>query len=418
MLPCFFRLSPGSIKGGVEKADLRFQIFSSLCSVLSAFQKQRTPLFILNGQEFLSLTPKYLFNIKAKIGVKERTRFIMQLIKQFGGTLAVSLLALGLYGCPKPKAEETGLPVVTVEKGTGDTGKGAEGEIKIAFIPKGTSHSFWQMMKAGADKAATEEKVTLMWQGPDKENDITSQINLVQTQANSGVKGVALCATDANALIKPVEDLMAKGISVVTIDSGITKDVANCYIATDNVEGGRKAGEELAKSIGGKGEVGLLFFLQGSVSNDERVKGFKEALAKYPDIKLVTSQQANDPTEALNATTNMLTANSKIVGLFAANEPNGVGAANYIRQNKKTGIIKLVAFDSSKEEVAALEEGVISSLIVQDPYRMGYEGVKTVLKAIRKQPIEKKFINSGVFVVSKSNMQNPEIQKLLDPAKR
>ncbi len=342
----------------------------------------------------------------------------MRFFRPAGKTLALTLLTFGLYGCPKPKTEEAGTPAVTVEKGPGAGNKSAGGDLKIAFIPKGTSHSFWQTMKAGADKAAAEEKITLAWQGPDKENDITSQINLVQTQANAGVKGVALCATDANALVKPVEDLIAKGIPVVTIDSGIAKDSAFCYIATDNVEGGRKAGEELAKAMGGRGEVGLLFFLQGSVSNDERVKGFKEALAKHPDLKLVSSLQANDPTEALNQSTNMLTANPNIKGIFAANEPNGVGAANYIRQNKKTGKVKLVAFDSSKEEVAALEEGILGSLIVQDPYRMGYEGVKTVLKAIRKQPVEKKFIDSGVFVVTKANLHTPEIQKLLDPAKR
>jgi ribose transport system substrate-binding protein len=325
---------------------------------------------------------------------------------------AVALCA-GLFGCPKEQAEA---PPSTPQTKT-ETGGGDGKKIRIAVIPKGTAHSFWQSIKAGADAAGAEEGVEIVWQGPDKENDITSQVNLVQSQTNSGVQGVILAATDATALVKPIEELAAKGIPVVTIDSGVNKDVTPAYIATDNVEGGRLGAENLAKSIGEKGKVGLLFFLRGSVSNDEREKGFKEGLKKYPNIQLVSELEANDPTQALNQTTNMMTANPDIVGVFAANEPNGVGAANYLRQNKKMGKVRLVAYDTSPEEIKALEEGAIDALIVQNPFKMGYEGVKTVLKAIRKQTIEKKFIDSGVVVVNKANLNTPDIQKLLNPTK-
>src|SRR5205085_10912356 len=138
---------------------------------------------------------------------------------------------------------------------------------------------------------------------------------------------------DKRALVKPVKDAMAKNIPVVIIDSGIAEpDAAVAYIATDNVAGGRAGAEALAKAIGEKGSVGLLIFQKGSASSDDREKGFKEGIAKYRDIKLAMIQEANDPQKAGDMATNMLTAHPEIVGIFAANEPNGVGAANGIKQ--------------------------------------------------------------------------------------
>lgn len=318
---------------------------------------------------------------------------------------SLAILSFGLFGCPKETPKEGG-------EGKTASG-GGNASIRIAVIPKGTSHSFWKGMEAGAKAAGKEQKVEIIWQGPDKENDITSQVNLVQDQANKSVQGVVLAATDATALVAPIKGLKAKGIPVVTVDSGVKEDVADCYIATDNVLGGKLAAQELAKAIGDKGKVVMLAFLKGAVSNDEREKGFTDELKKHPGIQLVSTQYGNSAADALDKTTNMFTANPEIVGIFAASEPNGVGAANYIRQNKLMEKVKLVAYDTSPEEVAALKEGTIGALIVQNPWEMGYQGVKTVLKAINKKPIDKKFLDSGVVVVNKANMGQPHVLRLL-----
>ena len=193
------------------------------------------------------------------------------------------------------------------------------------------------------------------------------------------------------------------------------QDESICYIATDNTKGGQLAAEELAKATGQKGNVGILIFKKGSASNDERESGFLETLKKYPNMHLVSNLEAGDPTKAVDRTTDMLTANKDLVGIFAANQPNGEGAANVLKQKKLEGKVKLVAFDGSEDEVRALTDGTIQALVVQDPYRMGYEGVKTVLKAIHSQPIESKFVDSGVKVVTKDNMNTPEMQKVLKP---
>jgi len=324
--------------------------------------------------------------------------------------LGIAIMASTLAGCQKEKAPTSSVSSATnADKPT---------TYKIAVIPKATAHSFWLTVKAGADSAGREEGAEIIWQGPSQETQIAEQINIFQNQLNAGVNGIVLAACDAHALIRPVKEALERGVPVVTIDSGLAKeeDPSLCYIATDNVEGGRRAAEALAKAIGGKGTVGMLPYIKGAVSSDEREKGFREGISKYPNIQLVSVLYTeSDPEKAINQTQNMLTAHPDIAGIFAANEPAGVGAASVLKQKGLAGKVKLVAYDASAEERKALEEGVIQALIVQDPFQMGYKGVKTVLKAIRKEPITEKFIDSGVTVVTKENLHTPAVQKLLNP---
>ena len=325
--------------------------------------------------------------------------------------------SLALWGCAKENTAPSGTTAATGSASTPTDSSGAK-SVRIAVIPKGTANSFWLGVKAGADAAAKETGgIEIIWQGPAIENDATQQVDVVQTQINNHVDGIVLAAVDSQALVQPVKDAAAKKIPVVTVDSGLAKgqDESLCYIATDNTKGGQLAAEELAKATGQKGNVGILIFKKGSASNDERENGFLETLKKYPDMHLVSNLEAGDPTKAVDRTTDMLTANKDLVGIFAANQPNGEGAANVLKQKKLEGKVKLVAFDGSDDEVRALTDGTIQALIVQDPYRMGYEGVKTIMKAIHKQPIESKLVDSGVKVVTKANMNTPDMQKVLKP---
>jgi ribose transport system substrate-binding protein len=338
---------------------------------------------------------------------------MMRLGYRFAGVIGAAIVAVMVAGCPKEKPADS--PPAVSEMG-GSAARGERKNYKIAVIPKGTKHQFWQSVNAGAQAAAKEEGVTADWGGPANEASINDQVNLVYNKITAGVDGIVLAATEKKALVKPVKDAMAKNIPVVIVDSGIEEpDAAVAYIATDNVGGGRAAAETLAKAIGEKGNVGLIIFMKGSGSSDDREKGFKEGIAKYPGIKLVAMLEANDPQKGGEATTNMLTAHPDIVGIFAANEPNGLGSANAIKQLGKTGKVKLVAYDSSDEEIKAINDGVMYATVVQDPYQMGYKGVKTVLKAIRKEPIGEKTIDSGFKVVTKENLNTPEIQKLVNP---
>ena len=345
----------------------------------------------------------------------------MRAKRQWGIWIAAGLLGTSFCGCEKEKPADTGTGTTNAKAGGNSSSQtpGDGGKLKIAVIPKGTENSYWKMLDAGAEAAGKEENVQIIWQGPSKENSFEDQINVVQTQITSGVNGIVLAATNQESLAAPVKNATDKGIPVVMVDSGLIKekDTSVCYIATDNVEGGRKAADALAAAMGDKGSVAVLSFVKGSQSSDDRENGFLEQIKKHPGVKVVDPiyYDNSSPTEALNQAANILTAHPDITGIFATNEPGGIGAGNYLKQRKMVGKIKLVAYDSSDEEVKFLDEGTAQALIVQDPYQMGYQGVKTVLKAIKKQSIEKKFIDSGVKVITKENMNTPEMQKLLKP---
>ena len=348
----------------------------------------------------------------------------MRVHRQWSGMIGAGIAGLTLWGCPKEKpANESAATTDASGKMSGGAAKGGAasggGELQIAVIPKGTENSYWKMLDAGAEAAGKEENVKIIWQGPNKENSFADQIDVVQTQINNHVSGIVLAATEQESLAPPVKNATDKGIPVVMVDSGLAKDkdTSVCYIATDNVEGGRKAADALALAMGDKGKVAVLSFVKGSQSSDDRERGFLEQIKKHPGITVVDPiyYDNSNPTDALNQSQNILTAHPDIAGIFATNEPGGIGAGNYLQQRKLAGKIKLVAYDSSDEEVKFLQDGTAQALIVQDPYQMGYKGVKTVVKAIKKQPLESKFIDSGVNVITKDNMNTPAMQKLLKP---
>src|SRR5579871_2030519 len=226
----------------------------------------------------------------------------MRSYKHWGGLLTAALLGLAILGCPKENTTDNTTPGPAPGPTSG--GGGGTKKYKIAVIPKGTQNSFWLAVKAGADAAAAEDGVEIVWQGPAKENDITQQIDVVQTQITNHVDAIVLAAADMQSLIPTAKDAASKGIPVVTVDSGLAdKDASVCYIATDNVKGGAAAADKLADLIGKKGNVGLLPFIKNAASSEQRQKGFEDEIKKYPDIHLVsTLWDKSDVNEAVNVT--------------------------------------------------------------------------------------------------------------------
>ena len=291
------------------------------------------------------------------------------------------------------------------------------GRVEIAVIPKALSHQFWLTVKAGAEAAGAELGVKVLWQGTAKETEVDRQISIVHDMVSRGVKALVLAATDENALIPPIQQAMDQGIPVITIDSGVKSDLPLSFVATDNIAGARAAADALAKLIGEEGAVGLMPFVPGSATSEMRERGFKDGIAKYPNIDLVAvNYSMSDVAKGMDVTQDMLTAHPEIKGIFAANESGAIGAAQAIKMSGKAGVVKLVAFDAADEQIAALKEGAIQALVVQNPFKMGYLGVKAAVDALNGKPVEK-IIDTGVTVVTKDNLDEPEIQKLLYPLK-
>ncbi len=290
-------------------------------------------------------------------------------------------------------------------------------KLKIAVIPKGTTHLFWKSIEAGARKAGEELGVEIIWKGPLKENDRAQQIAIVEQFVTEGVSGIVLAPLDDAALKRPVAAAGQKKIPVVIFDSALKgeagKDFAS-FVATNNRKGGSLGGEQLAKLLQGKGKVALLRYQIGSASTVEREAGFLEAIGKNAGIQIIVDNRYAGATagEAKTASLNMLDKIKEADGIFCPNESSTFGMLLALRQTNLAGKIKFVGFDTSPPLVEALEKGEIDALVAQDPTRMGYEGVKTLVEHIRGKAVAT-VVDTGVRLITRDNLNDPEIKKLL-----
>jgi ribose transport system substrate-binding protein len=316
--------------------------------------------------------------------------------------LALTTITIGLMlatGCNK-KPNET-LP-------------GSEAKHVIAVIPKGTTHIYWQSVKAGAEAAGKEFGYEIQWNGPERETDRERQIQIIEDFIVQKVDGVVLAPLDKDALVPSVEKLADLKIPTVIIDSGIATDKYVTFAATDNYQGGVLAARRMGEILGGKGNLIVLKYVPGSASTTDRENGFIDTIGKeFLNMKVVDSKYGQDTVEtALQAAEDMLTKNKDVQGFYACNAPTAVAALQAL-QSQNRPEIKMVGFDAEKALIDGLKAGQIDALIVQNPYKMGYEGVKAVAMAIKGQPVEKK-IDTGVTVVTKDSLDKPEIKALLN----
>jgi ribose transport system substrate-binding protein len=307
--------------------------------------------------------------------------------------------------------------------GTGPSLAAADAKpLTIAVIPKGTTHEFWKSIHAGAVKAARElaaggQPVNVVWKGPLKEDDRAQQIDVVQTFATQGVGGIVLAPLDSKALAQPVEMAVAQGVPVVVIDSALESQKQASFIATDNFAGGKMGGQRLGEALGGKGRIILLRYAVGSASTEAREAGFMEAIKQFKDIQILSEDQHAGATRetALTASQNLLNRfKDQLDGVFTPNESSTAGMALALKEQGLSGKVKHVGFDCSPPLVEALQAGAIQGLVVQDPFNMGYLGVKACVNAALGKPVDKK-IDTPVKLVTPENIAQPEIQALLHP---
>ena len=295
---------------------------------------------------------------------------------------------------------------------------------KIAVIPKGTTHEFWKSIHAGAKKAELELKaqgvnVQVIWKGPLKEDDREQQIQVVENFVGQRISGIVLAPLDRRGLVAPVETAVRGKIPVVVIDSGIESKAPASFISTDNREGGRIAARELGKLLGGKGNVIMLRLQVGSASTEEREEGFLEVMKKdFPGIKLLSTDQHAGATRdtAKAVSENLLNRFGRQVnGIFCCNESSGAGMLLALRDaGLAGGKVKLVAFDSGEMLNNGLLAGDVQGLVVQNPMRMGYLGVKAVVALLRGEKVEAR-VDTGVGFVTKANFHSPEMADIVNP---
>jgi ribose transport system substrate-binding protein len=292
----------------------------------------------------------------------------------------------------------------------------AAGE-KIAVVPKGTTHSFWKSVEAGARQAGADFGVEILWKGPLKEDDRAQQIAVVQQFVSSDVAAIVLAPLDDTALRAPVKSAGARGIPVVIFDSALKGEAGRdfvSFVATNNRRGGEIGGEELARLLGGQGKVVLLRYNEGSASTTEREAGFLAVMARHPGIRVIVDNRYAGATisSAQDAAMNLIDRIREADGLFCPNESSTQGMILALRQTGLAGRKKFVGFDTSPFLLAALEKGDVQGLVAQNPARMGYLGVATAVKHLRGEQVDP-LIDTGCVLVTRENRRSPEVEAVV-----
>ena len=290
---------------------------------------------------------------------------------------------------------------------------------KIDVIIKASDSSFWQTMLAGASKASEDYGAEVGLFGPASETDVNEQVQLIENSISRGADAIVLAPNSSDALNNAIKRARDGGIKVVVVDTAVTTG-SEGFIGTDNVKAGEQAGKTLCEQTKAAGNTSGAVLIESSVAGVQTIKeretGFKRGLAAAcPALKVANPRyNNNDINTAASQVNDALTANPDLVGIFASNNTSGVGAARAIKDNEAQDRIPVIAFDTDPQENAALADGSIDALVVQNPYFFGYQGViEAGMAAVGSLPPPR--LDPGAVVATKKNMNDPTVKPLLHP---
>jgi ribose transport system substrate-binding protein len=294
-----------------------------------------------------------------------------------------------------------------------DGGNGGEEQFDIVLIQGVAGDEFYITMDCGAREAAEQLGVNYSVQGPN-EFDPTEQIPIVEAVTAQQPDAILIAPTERTALIGPLQAAQDAGITVVLVDTIVDDpNIGVSRIATDNVEGGRVAGEALVDLIGGQGTVFVNTTQPGVSTVEERVQGFEEVISEEPGIEYLGAEFNNDdPTRAAEITSAVLADNPDLAGIFATNLFSAEGAATALREAGAQEQVQLVGFDASPGQVAQLEEGLVQALVAQNPREIGFQGVQTAVASLRGEDFEAQ-ITTPLTVVTQDTLDDPEVRDTL-----
>jgi ribose transport system substrate-binding protein len=288
----------------------------------------------------------------------------------------------------------------------------------IEVVPKGTANLFWQSVHAGAQKASKDLHYEIVWNGPPLETEYERQASIVEDAVNRGVSGIVLAPTHRDALVPAVRRALAAHIPVTIFDSGINLPAADyvSYVATNNELGGRLAADRAGEVLQGRGRLAIVGVAPGSVSTTERENGFRAQVnSKYPQIKVVDLRYGMaDVARSRAVAEDILTAHPELDAIFASNESSSIGALQALKSRGLAAKIKLIGFDAGPILVDALRAGTIDSLVVQDPFEIGYQGVKTMVEKLEGNTPPQR-VDTPVHMVTRQNLNDPAVQKVILP---
>lgn len=329
--------------------------------------------------------------------------------------LSVAMAMGVMTGCstdkPDPKDEQK--TEKKVEEKNEEKTEG-EAEIVIPVVSKGFQHQFWQAVKMGAEQAAEELGVSITFEGPETEDQIDKQLEMLQAALAKNPQAICLAALDSKAATPYLEQADAAGIPVIGFDSGVDSPIVKTTCATDNYAAAAAAAHKMAELIGGEGKVGLVVHGQTSQSAKDRRDGFMDTMKnEYPNITVLEPQYGDgDHAKSTEAAKAIITANPDVKGIYGANEGSAAGVINAVKELNQVGKITIVGFDSGKIMIDAINSGVAAGSITQDPVGIGYKAVEAAYKAYKGEE-NPEFIDTGFKWFDKTNIDTPEIQAVI-----
>ncbi|GHO90701.1 ABC transporter substrate-binding protein [Reticulibacter mediterranei] len=290
---------------------------------------------------------------------------------------------------------------------------------RVDVIVKATDSQFWQAMLAGSQAAGKDWGLQVGLFGATSEADVSDQTRLVENSISRNVDAIVLAPSSSQALDGVISRARSQNIKLITVDTRATVP-SDGFIGTDNVKAGAQAADRLGALLQSKGVTSGQILIESSVAGVQslvdRDNGFQNQLkARFPGLQVTAHRyNNNDTATALSQTNDVLSANSSLVGIYADNNVSADGVAQSIRENKAQDRVVAVGFDSDPQEVAALKDGTLKAILVQNPYYFGYQGVLSAAMAAQGKYAPPS-LDPGAILVDSSNMNTPAIQKLLNP---
>lgn len=291
---------------------------------------------------------------------------------------------------------------------------GGEKQPYVAIVSKGFQHQFWQSVKQGAEKAADEFDVKITFEGPETESQVDKQIEMLRAALDKKPDAIGFAALDSQAATPLLKEMEEKDIPVIAFDSGVDSPIPLATASTDNKAAAALAADKMAEFIGGEGKIAMIVHDQTSVTGVQRRDGFKEQIeSKYPNIKIVDIQYGGgDHLKSTDLAKAIISAHSDLKGIFGSNEGSAIGVVNAVQELKKLGDLVVVGFDSGKQQIDAIKDGLMAGAVTQNPVGIGYETVKAAVDAMNGKEVEKT-IDTGFYWYDKDNMEESDIKAAL-----
>lgn len=340
-------------------------------------------------------------------------------MKKLIGLALALVLIFTLGACSSATSASSGAPATSTASTASTASAGgtkANKDIYIAMFPKGYVGDVWKAVERGANDAAAKYGVKLTVEAPQSETDVDGQNNLIENAINKGADVIAIAPLDDKGSVPVIERAAQAGIKVIAYNSTLDSDIPLTQILTDNKKIGDMAGEALAKAMGGKGKYAIVGSNEAVAIARERCDYTKDYIdAHYPDMKCITIQYTlGDLNRALGVTSDIITANPDITGIYSNNETTSIAVATVLQEKHLGGKIKHVGFDATKQTAVFLKDGTTQALVGQRTYDMGYITVEKAIAAYKGEKLDPTY-DVPIALVTSENIETDDIKMIIDP---